>query len=164
MVLQSNCRQHLNLSPKWGVKRMVRSGFHRFRQFLSTLLLVLRSFGRIVAAIPLTLALTLIAPLQACWAQGPNADQAATGNLKQLSLEQLGNLEVTSVSKEPERMQRAAAAIYVLTQEDIRRSGATSIPEVLRLVPVLKLHKSTPALGPSAYADSETVSLNRSSL
>jgi len=129
---------------------MVRGGFHRIRQFLSPLLLVLRSFRRIAAAIPLTLALALIAPLQACWAQGPNADQAAAGNLKQLSLEQLGNLEVTSVSKEPEKMQRAAAAIYVLTQEDIRRSGATSIPEVLRLVPgveVAQIDSSTWSVG-----------------
>src|SRR6266436_4636529 len=150
MVLHSNCRQNLNLSPNWGVKYMVRGDFHRLRQFLSTLLLVLRSFGRIVAAIPLILAFALIASLEACWAQGPNADQAAAGNLKQLSLEQLGNLEVTSVSKEPEKMQRAAAAIYVLTQEDIRRSGATSIPEVLRLVPgveVAQIDSSTWAVG-----------------
>src|SRR6266481_5979548 len=157
MVLHSNCRQNLNLSPNWGVKYMVRGDFHRLRQFLSTLLLVLRSFGRIVAAIPLILALALIAPLQACWAQGPNADQAAAGNLKQLSLEQLGNLEVTSVSKEPEKMQRAAAAIYVLTQEDIRRSGATSIPEVLRLVPgveVAQIDSSTWAVGMRGFGSS----------
>ncbi len=56
-------------------------------------------------------------------------------NLKELSLEQLGNVKVTTASKEPEKVWRTPAAIYVLTQEDIRRSGATSIPEVLRLVP-----------------------------
>ena len=55
--------------------------------------------------------------------------------LKQLSLEQLGDLEVTTQSKTPEQVWNTAAAIYVLTQDDIRRSGATSIPEVLRLVP-----------------------------
>ncbi|MGH9574211.1 MAG: TonB-dependent receptor plug domain-containing protein [Candidatus Acidiferrales bacterium] len=55
--------------------------------------------------------------------------------MKQLSLEQLGDLEVTSVSKDPQEVQKTPAAIYVVTQEDIRRSGATSIPEVLRLVP-----------------------------
>src|SRR5882724_9880534 len=157
MVLHSNCRRNLNVSPNWGVKCMVRGGFQRFRQFLSTLLLVLRSFGRIPAALLLTLALALIAPLQACWAQGPNADQAAAGNLKQLSLEQLGNLEVTSVSKEPEKIQRAAAAIYVLTQEDIRRSGATSIPEVLRLVPgveVAQIDSSTWAVGIRGFGNS----------
>lgn len=57
------------------------------------------------------------------------------GSLAELSLEQLGNIEVTSVSKEPEELWRTPAAIYVITQEDIRRSGATSIPEVLRLAP-----------------------------
>jgi iron complex outermembrane recepter protein len=55
--------------------------------------------------------------------------------LQQMSLEQLGNVEVTSVSKEPEEVWRTPAAIYVITQDDIRRSGATSIPEALRLAP-----------------------------
>src|SRR5882757_4448417 len=58
-----------------------------------------------------------------------------TAPLKQLSLAQLGDVEITTASKEPEQVWRTAAGIYVLTQEDIRRSGATSIPEVLRLVP-----------------------------
>jgi iron complex outermembrane recepter protein len=64
----------------------------------------------------------------------PNDQNPAT-TLKQLSLADLGNLEVTTASKEPEEIWRTPAAIYVLTQEDIRRSGATTIPEVLRLVP-----------------------------
>src|ERR1700687_2897389 len=55
--------------------------------------------------------------------------------LKQLSLAELGNVEVTTASKEPEKIWKTSAAIFVLTQDDIRRSGATSIPEVLRLVP-----------------------------
>src|SRR5579862_1095663 len=55
--------------------------------------------------------------------------------LAQLSLEELGNIKVTSVSKEPEAIRRTAAAIYVITHDDIRRSGATTIPEVLRLAP-----------------------------
>ena len=63
-------------------------------------------------------------------------DQAGEeGNLKGLSLEQLGNIEVTTASKQPVKVSRTPAAIYVITQEDIRRSGATSIPEVLRLAP-----------------------------
>lgn len=60
---------------------------------------------------------------------------SASGSLKDLSLAQLGDLEVTSTTKEPEGLWQTPAAIYVLTQDDIRRSGATSIPEVLRLVP-----------------------------
>ncbi len=55
--------------------------------------------------------------------------------LTQISLAALGNLKVTTVSKEPEEVWKTPAAIYVITQEDIRRSGATSIPEVLRLAP-----------------------------
>src|SRR3954463_14398125 len=55
--------------------------------------------------------------------------------LKQLTLEQLGNVRVTTASKQPEQVWRTPAAIFVITQDDIRRSGATSIPEVLRLAP-----------------------------
>ncbi|MEO8727647.1 MAG: TonB-dependent receptor [Acidobacteriaceae bacterium] len=63
-------------------------------------------------------------------------DQSGSGNpYKKLSLEQLGNIEVTTASKQPEEVWNTPAAIYVLTQEDIRRSGATNIPDVLRLVP-----------------------------
>jgi iron complex outermembrane receptor protein len=58
-----------------------------------------------------------------------------TGNLKDLSLEQLGDIQVTTVSKEPVKVSQTPAAIYVITQDDIRRSGATSIPDALRLVP-----------------------------
>ena len=56
-----------------------------------------------------------------------------------MSVEDLMNLQVTSVSKHKEKLADAAAAIFVLTQEDIRRSGATSIPEALRLVPGLEV-------------------------
>src|SRR5256886_17195336 len=49
------------------------------------------------------------------------------------------NLQVTSVSKRPERLSQTASAIQVITQEDIRRSGATSLPEALRLAPNLQV-------------------------
>jgi iron complex outermembrane receptor protein len=61
--------------------------------------------------------------------------QDTSTSLQQLSLAELGNVEVTTTSKEPEQVWRTAAAIYVISQDDIRRSGATSIPEVLRLAP-----------------------------
>lgn len=64
----------------------------------------------------------------------PN-NQNPPDDLKQLSLEQLGAVEVTTASKEPEEVWKTPAAIYVITQEDIRRSGATSVPEILRMVP-----------------------------
>ncbi len=58
-------------------------------------------------------------------------------DLTELSLEDLTNVEVTSVSKTAEKRNQAAAAIAVITGEDIRRTGATSIPEALRLAPGL---------------------------
>src|SRR5438552_13904350 len=56
-----------------------------------------------------------------------------------MSLEDLMNTQVFSVSKRTQKVADAAAAIFVITQEDIRRSGATSIPEALRLVPGLEV-------------------------
>jgi iron complex outermembrane receptor protein len=56
-----------------------------------------------------------------------------------MSMEDLMNMQVTSVSKRTQKVADAAAAIFVITQEDIRRSGATSIPEALRLVPGLQV-------------------------
>jgi iron complex outermembrane receptor protein len=52
-----------------------------------------------------------------------------------MSLAELGNVEVTTASKEPEEVWKTPAAIYVITNEDIRRSGATNLPDVLRLAP-----------------------------
>lgn len=62
--------------------------------------------------------------------------QAQTG-LTELSLEALMDIQVTSVSKSPQKLSESAAAIFVITQEDIRRSGMNSIPELLRMVPGL---------------------------
>lgn len=60
-------------------------------------------------------------------------------DLMEMSLEELMNIEITSVSKKPQKLSEAASAVFVITQEDIRRSGATSIPEVLRMVPGLHI-------------------------
>ena len=65
----------------------------------------------------------------------PPGDPANGDPLKQMSLADLGNVEVTTTSKEPEEVWKTPAAVFVITQDDIRRSGATSIPEVLRLAP-----------------------------
>ena len=66
------------------------------------------------------------------------ADEAAPlSDLKRMSLEDLANLEITSVSRTLEPISGAPAAIYVITGEDVRCSGATSLPEVLRLAPNL---------------------------
>jgi iron complex outermembrane receptor protein len=66
----------------------------------------------------------------------------ASDELLDMSLEQLTNLQVTSVSKKSEKASQAAAAIYVITQEDIRRTGLQSIPELLRTVPGLQVARS----------------------
>ncbi|MDM8546586.1 TonB-dependent receptor plug domain-containing protein [Candidatus Venteria ishoeyi] len=52
-----------------------------------------------------------------------------------LSIEELMDMEVTSVSKKPQSITQSAASVFVITREDIRRSGATSVPEALRLAP-----------------------------
>lgn len=61
------------------------------------------------------------------------------GDLKNLSIEDLMEIEITSVSRKAERLSDASAAVFVITQDDIRRSGVTSIPEALRMVPGLEV-------------------------
>src|SRR5471032_1421674 len=74
-------------------------------------------------------------------AQSPN-DSQPDNPLKKLTLEQLGNVEVTSVNKEPESVWNTPAAISVLTNEDIRRSGVTTILDALRLVPGVDISRN----------------------
>jgi iron complex outermembrane recepter protein len=100
-------------------------------------------------AIPLSL-LLLGGLLRASWGDATEASEASEGRLTQVSLEQLGQIEVTTASKRPVKVSQTPAAIYVVTQEDIRRSGATSIPEALRLVPgveVARIDSNTWSLG-----------------
>lgn len=59
----------------------------------------------------------------------------STEDLLSLSIEELLRLQITSAAKKPQKISDTAAAIFVITQEDIRRSGATSIPEALRMAP-----------------------------
>ncbi len=66
-------------------------------------------------------------------------DEAGASELKSLSLEQLMNVEVTSVSKKPEKLMETPAAVYVITSEDIHRSGVRSIPEALRMAPGMEV-------------------------
>jgi len=101
----------------------------------------------IVAACRLALLLTLL-PIGAVAAaaeaevQGRDDDDSAS-SLKKLSIAELLNIEVTSVSKTAEPLSDAAAALYVITRDDILRSGATSIPDMLRLAPNLQLAQIT---------------------
>ncbi len=78
----------------------------------------------------------IAAPCAARAAQkSPNNEEAQIEQLKSLSLSDLGNIHVTTVTKEPEKVWQTPAAIYVLTQNDIRRSGAFTLPDLLRTVP-----------------------------
>lgn len=95
----------------------------------------LSALRRITANIGVVLLISFAGAPERIWPQGPQLDQNPSDSLNQLSLEQLGNVEVTTVSKEPEQVWHTPAAIFVITQEDIRRSGATSIPEILGLAP-----------------------------
>jgi iron complex outermembrane receptor protein len=63
------------------------------------------------------------------------AQSAPSRDLIKTNLEDLMNMEVTSVSKKEQKLSKAAAAVYVITREDIRRSGATNIPDLLRMAP-----------------------------
>ena len=69
------------------------------------------------------------------YAQAQTPAPPPQDSLKGLSLEQLGNITVTSVSKSPVSVARTPAAVFVITQQDIRRAGVTSLPEALRLAP-----------------------------
>lgn len=72
------------------------------------------------------------------------ADAESIRELKRLSLEELLNVEVTSVSKRPEKLSEAASAIQVISGEDIRRSGVSSLPEALRLAGNLNVAQQNP--------------------
>src|SRR6204780_3711407 len=63
-----------------------------------------------------------------------DAPQGAAA-LKQLSLEQLSEIDVTTPSKTPQTVFQSPTAVYVITGDDVKRSGATSIPEALRQAP-----------------------------
>ena len=80
----------------------------------------------------------------------------STEDLKRMSLQEVLQIEVTTVSRVPEPIATVPAAAFVITQEDIRRSGATSIPELLRMVPgvqVARLGGGTWAIGIRGFAD-----------
>ncbi|MDA1274212.1 MAG: TonB-dependent receptor [Verrucomicrobia bacterium] len=63
-------------------------------------------------------------------------------DLAQFSLEDLGQIRVTTVSRKSENLSSAAAAIHVITQEDLRRSGVNSLPEALRMAPGLDVARA----------------------
>jgi iron complex outermembrane recepter protein len=81
----------------------------------------------------------LVALSSAVMAQTHTQLASDVGALKEVPFEELFNLEITTVSKRPERLVDVPSAIQVITSEEIRRSGATSLPEALRLAPNLQV-------------------------
>jgi iron complex outermembrane recepter protein len=71
--------------------------------------------------------------------------QEAAPDLTTLQIEDLMNVDVTSASKKEQKISRVPAAIFVITQEDIRRSGAINMPDVLRMVPGLEVAQINPS-------------------
>ena len=69
----------------------------------------------------------------------PVQEQSSVAELKKMSVEELMDVEVSSVSRRPEKLSETASAIQVITAEDIRRSGVTSLPEALRLASNLEV-------------------------
>jgi iron complex outermembrane receptor protein len=80
--------------------------------------------------------------------------QNAQPDLTDLKIEDLMNVHVTSASKKEQKLSRVPAAIFVITQEDIHRSGATNIPDLLRIVPgleVAQINSSTWAISARGF-------------
>ena len=64
-------------------------------------------------------------------------------SLSNLDLEELLDMEITSVSKKPQTISKSAAAVFVITSEDIRRMGATTLPDALRIAPGIQVAQSS---------------------
>ena len=81
----------------------------------------------------------------ASWSLPAAAQQTAAlvlpDKLRDLSIEELTNIEVTSASKRAEPLSAAPTALFVITGDDIRRSGHTSVAEALRLAPNLDVQR-----------------------
>jgi iron complex outermembrane receptor protein len=92
-------------------------------------------------------ALLLAALPAAALMAGPALAQQmlAAVDVQRLSIEQLANVEITSVSKAAQPLSRAAASAFVITQDDIARSGAMSLPDMLRMAPNLEVMQTSPS-------------------
>ncbi len=89
------------------------------------------------------LSLALVAAAWPAMAQDVDSGADPLAELSRMTLEQLSNVEVTSVSKAAQTLSSAPASIYVITREEILRSGVMSVPEALRLAPNLQITQLT---------------------
>src|SRR5580658_3709461 len=86
----------------------------------------------------------------------PAWGQASNDDLTKATLEQLANIQVTSVSQKEQELSKTGAAVFVITQEDIRRSGMMNIPDLLRMAPgvnVARLDANTWAVSIRGFSD-----------
>ena len=81
----------------------------------------------------------IAAILMMCCAASPAADLDESADLVSLSLEELLNMEITTLSRKAEGLGNAPAAVFVISQKDIQRSGARTIPDLLRMVPGMQV-------------------------
>jgi iron complex outermembrane recepter protein len=98
-----------------------------------------------IRAVGLAFAALLAAPTRAAPPPSPGAGMP---DFSQLSIQTLAKIDITSVTKSPEPLGNAPAAIYVITHDEIMRSGARTLPEILRLAPNLDVAQ----IGASSYA------------
>lgn len=82
--------------------------------------------------------MVLGAPLQSAMAQQDTVGR----DFSTMDMEDLARIRITSVSRKPESISQASAAVTVISREDIRRYGASTLPEVLRLVPGLEVARA----------------------
>src|SRR5260370_41984458 len=82
--------------------------------------MIKRARGSFMLCSGLLLAVLFGGLVSTTWGESPQDNQETVGQLNHISLQDLGNIEVTTTSKEPVKASQAPAAIYVITQEDIR--------------------------------------------
>lgn len=98
----------------------------------------------VAAACSIVLFLLAQAPFRpaAAVSDEPSAGSATKGRLRDLlsySIEELMNVEVTTAARKPVKLSDATSAVFVVSKEDLRRSGATTVPDALRMVPGLEV-------------------------
>jgi iron complex outermembrane receptor protein len=84
----------------------------------------------------------------------PSLAQSVPSPVAQMSIEDLMGIEITSASRREQRVEDVAAAVFVISHDDIRRSGMTTIPDLLRLAPgvqVAHINASKWAIGDNLF-------------